>query len=370
MRRGNQSPLPGPAAPVEAALLFDSAAPDTWIVEMVSTLDGMLVVPECGRILAFDRASRALRWQRDLVAGGHKVLPLGLTVDLQGQVLATGIECPDVAGGLRTGMFVVRPDGANLVLVPQGSSYSGPAIGPDGAVYTLDESTLLRAYEPWFTERWMTDLAGYSNRGLAVDSRGNLYAGTDGGRMHQASLWSIRPKDGEIRWRAASEDLGLPAIGGDDTVYVAARTGTVHAFTPEGQERWARAVGAISSGRPLAIGRSGTIYVHATTDLVALRPDGTRKWTFTPGRGTTEATPILDGDENVYAAFGRAVYCLAAKDGRVRWSLPIAEPDVIILGEAGTLYVVSEHRRVYAVTSAPEGTAGIAGTPSPGRAPR
>jgi outer membrane protein assembly factor BamB len=351
-RRTNQSHLRGVSAPGAPRLLAEgSAANGDVLNDLVVSTDGQILFGGCGWIRAIN-ASGEEQWRQALESNGVKHLPMGITLDLDSSALVTVSECPDIPGGMRTMLYRITPEGAVGARVPQGASYAGPAIGPTRTVYTIDEIALVRAYQPWLEQGWATVLAGFSDHGIAIDSRGNLYTGSDGGRYHQASLWSLSP-EGHIRWRQLDDDLGRPAIGADDTVYVAGRSGYLYAFSPEGTNRWRTKIGTISSLRSLAVGSSGTIYVKGTTDLVAVRPDGSIKWRFGNAHSNPDvASPVLDRDENAYAEFGDQV-CSVTPQGRQRWCAAVRNPYPIVIGDDGLVLVVSDGTRLYAIADSP-----------------
>jgi hypothetical protein len=139
--------------------------------------------------------------------------------------------------------------------------------------------------------RWQRTL-GAPAIGLAVADDGTVIvvAGT--------SVLGFAP-DGSERWAPASgpapsagatAEVGGMAIGADGTAYLTRPAvsragavvdpGLVWALGPDGRVRWARRAGVVARARPI-VGGDGTVYVGGRP-LVALRPDGSRAWSFPP----------------------------------------------------------------------------------------
>ena len=346
MRRTNQGDLPGPRTQPVARLLYASQAPATRHLEPVSLIDNHIVFGECGRVVEIDRAGRVL-WADDLRSvTGLKEHPGGFAVDNQGVILFTTFDCPDSPDSVETHLYLVASTGAIGFRPTIGTSFVAPAIGRDHAVYTIDEVGFLRGFHMSMNPAWGTTLAGFSTGGIAVDAEGNLYVGTDGGRYHRESFFSLTPT-GEVRWTALDEALGQAVVGAD-RVYVASLGGLVHAFGLDGRPAWTLSVGAIRSLQPLALGHSGKLYVQTAKDVVAVAPTGQIAWRFGTGASGDVARPALDRDENVYAALDDFVVSLDSA-GRERWRLPLPRPRAIIVGAAHTLYVATADNRLYAL---------------------
>jgi outer membrane protein assembly factor BamB len=350
-RRTNQSQARGPASPATPRLIA-TARPGGSFGDVIATADGKVIFGDCGAMFATDIKGKRL-WTFPLTWSGGTELLIGATATVAGSVLATVTECPDVRGSIRTHLYELPLGGPPAThAVPQGSAYSSPAVGPDRSVYTVDESTFVRAYESWLSEKWATDLPGFGNKGIAIAPNGVLYIGSDGGRFHQKSLTALNA-DGDTLWSKLKDDLGRPAIGADGTVYAAGRSGILWAFRPDGSMKWKTAVGQISSLTPLAIGKSGTIYVKGLMNLVAVSPDGKIKWPY--GNATSNSdisAPVLDRDENIYAEFGDAI-CSVTPEGKERWCAPIKKPAPIIVAGDGLLIAVSDARELYVIGEAP-----------------
>ncbi len=92
-----------------------------------------------------------------------------------------------------------------------------------------------------------------------------------------------------------------------DLAHTGVSTVDTSATTPT--EKW-RAGGYISTSSPV-IGADGTIYVGSNdSNLYAINPDGTTKWTFSTG-SEVDSTPAIGADGTIYfGSFDRNFYAL------------------------------------------------------------
>lgn len=350
MQRTNRSHLKGPAVPGVPRLLYQATGPEDRLDDLVVTIDRKVVFATCGAVVALDPRGRQLWTYETRSLSGLATHASGFAANSQGVLFATARECPDVVDSIETYLYEISGESAprGRRMRPIGTSHVAPAIGPDRNIYTIDEIDFLRGFRPWLDPAWGTTLAGFMTGGIALDRRGNLYVGTDGGRYHQTSFWSVAP-DGEVRWSALRGEAGLPLVTGN-RVYVASLDGQISAFTLDGRELWSQSVGAIASLQPLALGPDDTLYVQSAKDVAALRSDGTIKWrrgSAAPAVGT-RARPLVDADGNIFATMGDEVVSFAP-DGRTRWRLGLAQPWTIVAGDERLLYVTTGEKRIYAI---------------------
>jgi outer membrane protein assembly factor BamB len=152
-----------------------------------------------------------------------------------------------------------------------------------------------------------------------------------------AALLSIAPVvaqvDGQLRWAfstlsttTAGDIVSSPAQAADGTIYLGVEVG--------------------SAGSLLKSGR-----------LLAVRPDGTLKWSFSFPAGHAadwiDSTPAIGEDGTVYfGSWNGYVYAVKPEDGSVRWSYAtdgfVASSAAI--GHDGTVYIGSGDGDLYALT--------------------
>lgn len=153
-----------------------------------------------------------------------------------------------------------------------------------------------------------------------IDPAGRIYETVDG------KLTAFE-SDGSIAWQqplATPRLSGGPALGRDGTVYaVSAQYGEdsyLVAYDAIGNEKWRTFVSQYFW--PLStptVGPDGTIYT-ATESILAIRPDGTVKWTSQPAFGLNSVASIaVDPQNNLY--YSAYVYAWKlSSTGTVVWS--------------------------------------------------
>lgn len=385
-RRSNQGTFSGPTSPGTPQLIYDAGSP--IVSELVITSDGKLVLGGCSQqvianqIVAIDATGKPVWPAPYTLIASNNESPMGFTVDASGRIYASAHDCPDIPGGVPVHLYSILPTGTSTPNWPIGfpAMYEPAAIGADGTIYQMDELTTLRALRPSDgSVVWSQNFCCFGQGAIALDSAGNLYASADGDEFGSSGLWSWSSA-GALRWTALNGIGGAEfdrlfnttAISPADVIYVSSLSGTVYAFNTSGSllPGWPFVTGsptASDSQRDsLAVGGSGTVYIKTVSAVFAINPDGTKKWSYSPGGdGTLSQLAVLDSNENVYFAFGNTVYSLTSS-GTLRWTVPLDSPGRLYIGGAGTLYVISANQRVYAVKdAAPAGPPPSAGPPNP-----
>jgi outer membrane protein assembly factor BamB len=238
-------------------------------------------------------------------------------------------------------------DGQALLLswrfVTGGALSFRPALDHRGALYLVSADRLLYAVRPDGAERWSFSLGARPSGCPVVAYDGTVLAPTASGR-----LWAIDP-GGRARWSftAPSRPALAPALGKDGSIYLPAG-GTLFALSWRGRERWRYQLAAEAAGTP-AIGPDGTVYL-ATGDrrLLALSPDGERRWeAVLPGRASA---PTVDGDGSVLV--GAAGVHRLSGQGALLWSYPIpAETAQPVLRADGTILAGAADGKMYLLSA-------------------
>lgn len=162
--------------------------------------------------------------------------------------------------------------------------------------------------------------------------------------------------EGSLKWKAPITDgivdgtRGSAAIAPDGTIYIGGRDSKLHAFSPDGTEKWAYTVGSYVQSAP-AIALDGTVYFGSyDAKVYALHPDGTLKWSYTTG-GNVISSPAIAADGTIYFGSGdNKVYALNP-NGTLKGSCTTggqiyASPAI---GADGTVYVGSFDKKLYAL---------------------
>jgi len=274
-----------------------------------------------------------------------------------------------VAAYTATGCLLWRSP--ELLLGPEASDRTiRPA--SDGTVYVAGASGLA-ALDAAGALRWTATSASSP----VVGSDGTVHYRLPSGAGTPATVVARRP-DGEILWQRPLDELGRPAaLAGDGTLLVTGPEG-LRALAPDGSERWSVATGPPAG---VAVGADDTAYVVVSRGLVrgtrlasagemwAVAPDGSVRWTY---RGFVAGTPVVGGDGTVYV--GGSSLAAIMRDGSRAWSFAPGRPLLpTAIGSDGTLYVsapplggsYATPAAVFALAG-PSGPAGVR-LPSPAR---
>lgn len=302
--------------------------------------EGLVVVAGRGeQVHAVDAADGSLRWSFRM-----------------GPTLPTTLEWS---------FFTAPPviDG-NQVLVPSG----------DGRLYALELAT--------GKLRW--DFAtGDSLRAapLVVDDVVYQPSGDD-------HVYALSAHDGHLLWKFATAGIGYDLSQGfirsdiftrpslaDGLLVFGSRDANVYAVDVATHEkRWTFAYD--STWAMASAVHDGTVYVGWSTNNRINALDlatGTMKWEFDAG-SHTYATPLILGDDSIWASANGKLYQLDRHDGRMKWAYPLGSalysPPI---HDAGRLYLGTDdgrmlaiadgaavvHKAVYQPANVPEGLRGF-----------
>jgi outer membrane protein assembly factor BamB len=230
-------------------------------------------------------------------------------------------------------LYAVKHDGTLLWKYKTGKSISfAPAIGPDGTIYFGEgvRSNLLNAINPDGTLKWSYKTFGFIYSKAAIGPDSTIYVG--GG----SELYAIHPT-GLTKWifYTGSNISSLISIGIDGTVFVGSMDGFFYAIQPDGTLKWKYRIDSDDLGS--AIDTDGTIYLATGSRLFSLHPDGSENWGIY-AHDQFFSSPIIGSDGTVYI-MSRATINLPAlhdegqllavnPDGTKKWALDIRAFDV------------------------------------------
>ncbi len=244
-----------------------------------------------------------------------------------------------------------------------GVLFMSPAIGPDGTVYQVDDLGRLNAVSPSGSVQWTSaavlGTVDSSVRTItsrpdfgsspAVSSNGTIYVGGQSG-----GIYKFDPATGANQQIYPNGNFkgSSITIGQDGTLYAAGYDGSVYAVAPDtGKDRYppfglqsqCPSGHAFSLSTP-AVAADGALYVGfgcsgtipRVGGVLALNPDGSRRWTFiytappsSPQAGIqggpVDTAVVLSPDgSTVYAEdeYG-SVYSLAAASGTLNLGWPV-----------------------------------------------
>ncbi len=286
-----------------------------------------------------------------------------------------------------------------------------PAIGPDGTVYAGGGRGEFYAFDSEDGDLlWSTNIDSKIRSSPIVTSRNEIYFGSDAGVFYALDgnqggltlwtyeveqpdeehtidldifgspaidgdtvyfgsfdefLYALDRNDGSLKWRYMmnSQVVSSPAVGDDGTIYVGDVDGLV-ALSPEGNKRWFYQVVDEEDrtypvmGSP-SIGEDGTIYFGSQdNNIYALYPDGRFKWNILTDSYIYSSSPAICADGNIYIGSLDTVFYAVNENREVRWhhnttggidSSPAIGPD-------GTVYIANVRGELIAFTSGEETT--------------
>ena len=233
---------------------------------------------------------------------------------------AIGPDGTIYVGSLDSSLYAVNSDGTLKWRYSTGGGVqSSPTIAPDGTIYVGSYDHRLYAVNLDGALKWSYLTAGSVRSSPAIAADGTVYVASDD------NLYAINP-DGILKWQYATDNgtTSSPAIAADGTVYFGSYDNHLYAVNPDGTLRWRYDVGNNINRASAAIGSDGTVYCgadanHATLQsFYALGPDGALKWSFSTG-GDVRSSPVIAGDGTVYVGSGKDSLFALNPDGTVKW---------------------------------------------------
>jgi outer membrane protein assembly factor BamB len=235
---------------------------------------------------------------------------------------------------------------------------TGPALAPDGTVYTLsqpnsltldlnavapDGKLLWQIHEPSEQMCSTRDVVEMSSQLLpppVVADNGAIYFSHDG------TLFAVSPQ-GVGEWSAETErPIARLAVGRHSEVYAYAEHLT--SFGANGQLRWTSERGTANGLIP-SIAEDGTIYFVDTSrslyELVAIDPAGSEKWTFVLEPFIKSLLVGQDGSIYICGSNG-TLYALDAERRKLDWGY---WGDSLAVARDGTIYAVTNVGEVFAL---------------------
>ena len=160
-------------------------------------------------------------------------------------------------------------------------------------------------------------------------------------------------------WWEAWVECG-PVIDNNGIIYFTTTHSDVHAIYPNGSLKWTYETNGYMSGSTPAIAEDGTIYVGSWDErLYAINQNGTLKWRTWVGGGVA-SSPAIAEDGTIYIdtmkEFDKGEIVAINPDGTKKWAY---ETDYLMtsdpaIGEDGTIYTGSGDYYIYAMN--PNGT--------------
>jgi outer membrane protein assembly factor BamB len=314
------------------------SVPNTIISSETLGADGTIYIgTNYGNLFALN-SDGSTKWQADFGATIWSIM-----IDPSGTVYVL------VAAGGNSVLFAYNADGTLKWRYNALNQYLIYAQMVNGNICLAGQSSLLSDVGPNGVPISTTELFIHvtSSPVLAIDN--TIYVGADDGYLH-----AINP-DGSLKWKFATKGVitSSPAIASDGTIYAVTSEGSCYAVASTGTLKWNVSVGWIGQSSP-TIGPDGTVYVASAYGVYAINPGGTIKWTC-DSVGSTESAPAISADGTLYITtiddYGNTYLNAVNSVGTLKWKVNIGNaydwatklnPSVDpVIGQDGTIYVFS-----------------------------
>ena len=268
-----------------------------WILSAPALAeDGTLYVTSWDkRLYALNSTTGKLKWKLGALGG---IISGSPAIGLDG-----AIYFGTVRDSNKGDIIAVNPNGTIKWHYETGNRiYSDPAIGDDGTIYIGSDDSYLYAMNPNGTLKWSYKTGHHIKAPPSIADDGTIYIPS-----YDDYLYAINP-NGTLRWKCPGVGAATnPAIGEDGTIYLS-HYDTFHAIYPDGNLKWTYELGSSRhiDASSCAISADGTIYVGvnigsgAGGEILALNPDGTKRWKKKLSDDSCESSPCIGEDGTVY----------------------------------------------------------------------
>jgi len=311
-----------------AASVWESGVEGIYTLREPAVADGRLFVGSRQTMWAFDADTGERSWETRLGGMTHHFAPTYRDGTLY-VVAKEGAGVDNGAPGYVAALNASTGDPVWSTEVPATST-----VAHDGSrLYVAgkaDGAGYVRALDPESGDRgWRFDVPDAdrsSVTGTPAHVDGTVYVtatlrADDGAASGR--LYALDPADGgRVEWSAGTPGaLEVAPVVTGDRAFAAARDGTVHAFTLDGDTAWTADTGATIYSRPTYA--DGRLFVVTTGDVVALDgPGGEAAWRAASER--TQMTGATVAGDTLYVG-GEPLFALDTATGDVRFDLPVDE---------------------------------------------
>ncbi|HSH15004.1 MAG TPA: PQQ-binding-like beta-propeller repeat protein, partial [Verrucomicrobiae bacterium] len=167
----------------------------------------------------------------------------------------------------------------------------------------LDDGGMILGLLNWAIRRydangqllWSTAIFGGTHHAIAVSAAGDSYLANREGMLH-----AFGP-DGVEKWTfpTGSELYGAPAIGNDGTIYFGSLDNKLYALNPNGIKKWELDLGSPVQ-MPPAIAGNGVLYIGTFGKMQGISPGGSVLWTYSGLPDNSRWSPAIGTDGNLY----------------------------------------------------------------------
>ncbi|MGC5325067.1 PQQ-binding-like beta-propeller repeat protein [Brevibacillus sp. SYSU BS000544] len=239
-------------------------------------------------------------------------------------------------------LYAIKPDGTKKWAFKINGDFSeAPVIGKGGVVYFRTTENKLYAVNPNGTKKWVVGVGKDKlSSGISIGVDGTLYLCVsevpNSLLIEKSYLYAINP-NGTIKWKIANlRFFHAPVIGVDGTIYVVSG-GKLIALLPNGRKKWECVVTSkeypfdaflVENEEP-KIGSDGTIYLGSqnSPEIFAILPSGKVKWKVSLKEHSWGRYVIFNAAiaaDTLYVASYDKLYAIDLK-GKLKWVNPIVE---------------------------------------------
>jgi outer membrane protein assembly factor BamB len=265
----------------------------------------------------------------------NNIIPFSPVVGSDGTIYSGSYDMP------RAIIYAINPDGTLKwkYTTTDGCNTYSPAIDKNGIIYVgtifspvQGGKNHLWAINPDGTKKWAFEVT-HMTSGINIGDDGTIYFGA-------GTTFYALTSDEKLKWKYELSDVlwGTPAIANDGTIYLTLESGILLALNPDGSKKWDHSIGGYPSD--IVVDNDGTIYV-AKDFLYALNPDGTMKWTWNVTHGVK--SPSIGPDGVLYLITDGAKVFAVFPNGTVKWKYTLFNPNIYglsrpIIDSSGVLY--------------------------------
>jgi outer membrane protein assembly factor BamB len=162
------------------------------------------------------------------------------------------------------------------------------------------------------------------------------------GRQGRTPL--VGAQSSKLAWRISMTGPHDAVIGLDGTIYLGTEAGELVALNPDGTRKWTLHVPYRLNGSPAILLDGRITYVDEGGVVYVVNPNGTPSWKFDTGTGspTPHTAPAIGYDGTIYTGIGEILYAFRP-DGSIRWTydLGFRITGAPAIKRDGTIYVVA-----------------------------
>jgi hypothetical protein len=177
----------------------------------------------------------------------------------------------------------------------------------------------------------------------AIDTMGNIY-NWDNERMHAYSANGTPLWTGTQTWTTAGYS---PKISSDGTIFAEDGSGKVHAYSPNGIEKWCKQIYADNHSPPAIDAYGNTYYIAGVAygNYVSFDINGNIRWTSPQNELWNYNPTMLGPDGLLYSSenYGTSVYVRDPNTGTILRHQSNLYGGIEAIGSDGTLYSASYH---------------------------